>query len=717
MPPSTSARAPDDTFDLSNELPFTVGAWKVEPASLTLSRPDAELRLEPRTVQVLVVLARSRGQVLSRAELLDQAWPDAVVGDEALTVAISKLRRALAQGDEGADFIETIPRVGYRLHEVGNGDQASPAEAGEPVVRLRHLVALGLSLGLAAVAFAAGWLGSPRAEDAHGPAQSDVLRPPEARRLTARPGLESQASLDPAGRRLVFLEVDSDRSGLTILDLQTGEESPLTSGATYNPKWSPVDQRVAFLRYEADHAVLSLISSAGGPVEEFLRVDPSPLVGLDWHPDGTRIVWSGRDTERETFAVKEIDLRTGDVRRLTRPPASDLGDARPNYSPDGRWLAFLRGKDQYSYDLWVLDTATGGERRLTQDGRRIWGFDWQDDSKRLVFSSNRTGRFQLWLMPIEPSVHGRDSVPTWIPLPDEQVRFPEVRGSEIFYDSFEVPGDLFEVSADGEVVTSPVNSKGRESCPAYSPDGTRLAYGSDRSGAAEVWIRDDDGESRRLTRLEASMLRAVGWSPDGSRLVAKVVLAGEQQVVLIDAHTGEAQRLPTPGVIADVAFGPDGRSVFFAGDAGGRFEIWRLPLPEDEVEHREGVEPIRVTEFGALAVRFGVDGTAYVLSGARPELLQREPGGSWETVLPDFLPARAFAWTVVGREIHALHSAESGDLVWKRWDPATGDSMELARLPPRLENGGFAVHPNGRTAVIGRLLPWESDLRMATARQ
>ena len=107
-----------------------MGGWRINRATNEISRADETVRLEPKVMEVLVALADHAGAVLSREDLLAAVWPGVVVGDEALTQSIIKLRRALGDNPRSPAFIETIPKRGYRLiAQVTEGD-ATPAAPG-----------------------------------------------------------------------------------------------------------------------------------------------------------------------------------------------------------------------------------------------------------------------------------------------------------------------------------------------------------------------------------------------------------------------------------------------------------------------------------------------------------------------------------------------------------------------------------------------------------
>ncbi len=105
-----------------------VGDWLVDSALNEVRRGDEAIRLEPKAIEVLVYLAGKAGDVVGREALLSAVWPGVVVGDDALTQAIAKLRKALGDEAHSPRYIETISKRGYRLLAPVGGGEAGPAE-------------------------------------------------------------------------------------------------------------------------------------------------------------------------------------------------------------------------------------------------------------------------------------------------------------------------------------------------------------------------------------------------------------------------------------------------------------------------------------------------------------------------------------------------------------------------------------------------------------
>jgi DNA-binding winged helix-turn-helix (wHTH) protein/tetratricopeptide (TPR) repeat protein len=154
---------------LAREKPFRIGAVEIRPAAREVIGPAARERLQPRVMQVLIALVRARGEILTRDDLIESCWDGRIVGEDALSRVMSKLRRVGEGAGRGAWRLETIPKVGYRLTPEGHDpDAAYPvADPFQPRrVSRRAWVALGAS-GLA-VAVASGatlWLRRPKIPD------------------------------------------------------------------------------------------------------------------------------------------------------------------------------------------------------------------------------------------------------------------------------------------------------------------------------------------------------------------------------------------------------------------------------------------------------------------------------------------------------------------------------------------------------------------------
>jgi TolB-like protein/DNA-binding winged helix-turn-helix (wHTH) protein/Tfp pilus assembly protein PilF len=94
---------------------FRLGQWRVDPALNEISRDDTTVRLEPRTMRLLVCLAEHAGDVVNVNQLLDTVWKDLVVTQCSVYQAVAALRRALGDDRKNPTYIASVVRRGYRL--------------------------------------------------------------------------------------------------------------------------------------------------------------------------------------------------------------------------------------------------------------------------------------------------------------------------------------------------------------------------------------------------------------------------------------------------------------------------------------------------------------------------------------------------------------------------------------------------------------------------
>src|SRR5271154_1159881 len=92
-----------------------VGAWRVDAISGQISKGDGIVRMEARTMRLLVCLAERASEVVSIDELLDKVWAGVIVTLDSVYQAIATLRRHLADGSKDPTYIATVPRLGYRM--------------------------------------------------------------------------------------------------------------------------------------------------------------------------------------------------------------------------------------------------------------------------------------------------------------------------------------------------------------------------------------------------------------------------------------------------------------------------------------------------------------------------------------------------------------------------------------------------------------------------
>ena len=149
-----------------------IGAWCLDPVSGDMTRDGATVRLDPRSLRLLLCMAARAGETVSAEDLLSEGWPGVIVTPDSVYQAIASLRRTLGDDSRQASYITTVPRQGYKLvAEVAPWDApasvtATPADsAPQPSHASRSRLAF---LATACIPIAIGivfWLHNTQAND------------------------------------------------------------------------------------------------------------------------------------------------------------------------------------------------------------------------------------------------------------------------------------------------------------------------------------------------------------------------------------------------------------------------------------------------------------------------------------------------------------------------------------------------------------------------
>ena len=177
----------------------------------------------------------------------------------------------------------------------------------------------------------------------------------------------------------------------------------------------------------------------------------------------------------------------------------DSADWVPDWSPDGRWIAYTSTPERSRAAEIVIVAVDGrGQRRLTTNDARDERPRWSPDGRRIAFNSDRDGNWNIYLYDLEQGVErrltsdpGQDLRPDFSP-DGRYILFDSDRSGDI---------ELYEVAvADPERTTRLTDSPGRDAYGAYAPDGSRIAFTSDRDGDAEIFVmRRDGSDPQQLT--------------------------------------------------------------------------------------------------------------------------------------------------------------------------------------------------------------------------
>jgi Tol biopolymer transport system component/imidazolonepropionase-like amidohydrolase len=418
--------------------------------------------------------------------------------------------------------------------------------------------------------------------------------------VTLREGTSMAAALSPDGRTIALdlvgaLWTVGISGGAATRILEDGYDARM-------PAWSPDGRQLAFQAYRSGTWAIWTMNADGRNVRQ---VTSGPFDDREphWSPDGTRLAFSS--DRSGNYDVWTVAIDGGVLRQLTTDAGNDF---MPAWSPDGREIAFVsdrRERGVYAIDaasarehVIQLEAATVAAPSFAPGGASVTYAAYAGSTSRLMVGGNNIADLAedvfpfraQWLSALE-ILYTADGKIKRRPATGGPARTIEFSADVSFARStftlrpralttrtgervrgvmhpaispdgqrvaFAALGDLWVASTRRtEAVPERITSDPFvETDPAWSPDGTRLAYSSDRDGSMDLWIRDlPSGSDRKV----AAGAMAAAWSPDGLEIA---FLDLEAQLQIVDVAGGGVRkahdRLNEPG---RPSWSPDGRAV------------------------------------------------------------------------------------------------------------------------------------------------------------
>jgi DNA-binding winged helix-turn-helix (wHTH) protein/Tol biopolymer transport system component len=575
------------------------GPFEADLSSGKLYKLGNQVHLQDQPFRVLVMLLEHPGEVVTREEVRKKLWPEGtfVDFDEGLDTALKKLRHALGDSAQNPNFIETIPRRGYRLIAPVNGKgpatteqeafmEAAPTDGAltaKPLVddirsssnvkdsSARTAVLLKYALGVTAILIVVTVLRFYKMAPSMGAFDPQKL---QVTRLTEN-GMVAGVAISPDGRFAAYAKREGEKEGLWIRQVATQSDVQIVPSDTngfHGLTFSPDGNYIYFVRSDKNDAYFKYLYSipALGGVERKLITDVDSPVSFS--PDGQQFVY-----EHAAQPINGIEIKianadgSGDhILAVIHKGSGFLFQPGPSWSPDGKTIAVPARllEKQPRWVLFSVSTANGNLRELYSSNDEIGRPGWISSGKNLLVPhyDPQLHRTQLWT-----------------------VSFPDGE-THAFVKDLSDYGDDLDLTRDARTAAAIAT---RTVAQVWSAPGTNLAAAeritnSDvpmlevaetldgklvMSGVDDtLWIMNADGS--QLERFsDARDAKAV--APCGHFIVFVAQELDTTSILRVNRSGMERTKLAAGNLCCTVC-GRDGQSVFYVTIDPPQ-KIWRLP--------------------------------------------------------------------------------------------------------------------------------------------
>ena len=381
---------------------------------------------------------------------------------------------------------------------------------------------------------------------------------PTTRKIWADARTNLLGGLSPDGESLSF--VDPSTGDLAVYDLRNGQTRVLVKNPpdaqtfAYFSAFSRDGERIAYAWFndEGFYELWTVNAEGGAPRRLYSNPETGFVQPCDWSLDGSEILtlFFRKDNVSQIALVSADD---GSVRILKT--LSWFYPKKISFSPDGRFILYdsITGRDEAARDILLLSADGSSERKLIEHPANDIFPAWTPAGDGVVFASDRSGEMDLWLAPFHDGGVGGEprriarSFGRALPLgvSADGVYYYGVRAgrSDVVTASFR-DGRLGEPSIAG------IRTVGRNTAPAWSHDGKRLAYltqlGTENYGRESRGVAVWSPATRQETLLVPSLafISQLHWSPDDRRLLASGSDGrGRSGLFTVDPDTGAVEGL------------------------------------------------------------------------------------------------------------------------------------------------------------------------------
>jgi len=719
---------------------YEFGPFRLDTAEQLLLRDGKPVSLTPKAFEMLVALVERSGHLVEKEELMKVVWADAFVEESNLTNNVSALRKLLGQGKGGENYIETVPKRGYRFtapvtelapetlvvekrtltrivreeseEETHSRDPGIAPESTLPHPRtlsgihasrsILPLVIATLIVVGGATAFGIYWLiMRSQARNQPGAVPFALM---DVSPLTTS-GKVAHSAISPDGKYMTSVVKDAQGNSLWLKHISAPSNVRIagpTMTEYLSVAFTPDGNTIYYITLDHDkgESTLYRVPVLGG-VSEVLANDIYPI---GFSPDGKQIAFVRMRRSESTLVVADTNgANQRVVATRHKPDFFELEWNAPAWSPDGKSIACAARVNDKSghYDtILKVDPTEGtqtpiGTKRWDMVGQPVW---LPDNSGLLFTASERPGApLQVWHIdraagPPTRITHDLNSYFD-LSITGDAKRFAAVQVQTVSTISVALNAD----ASNAKQISSEIGSL--ESLT-WTLDG-QIVYRSSAGGSgADIWIMKADGSNAKQLTVGARVARGLDVTPDGRHIIFSSDAMGQFNLWRVDTDGGNLRQLTAGTGEFYPQCTPDARWVVYQSDEGIDPRVWKVPT--------DSGQPVQLTTTRAAKPVVSPDGQMIAYSYLDLDLKPSRWGigiisteGGQRLKRFDFPPTvvdRNVRWSPDGKSIAFVNSPGGRTDVWLQpLDGSAPRQLTNFKSEPIL---AFDWSPDGRSIAF-----------------
>jgi DNA-binding winged helix-turn-helix (wHTH) protein/Tol biopolymer transport system component len=552
---------------------MTDNIWKINGVLFSevnqmLSFENSSIQLEFRESEVLAYFCKHPNKQITRNELIDNVWQGQIITDNAVNRVITKLRKALGDDARNSQFIQTLPRIGYKF--IAN---IRSIEANNPKKPLQQkhtswFLIVTLMFVLLIVLY---WVLTSTKEIE---SSKSVLA------LTREGGIEDDATISPNGKYLSYRSDNDGWKRIFIKNLKTGEVTKLTvnAGDAISGNWSADSSKIIYIYNNKSICQIREVSIVNKEEEKVLHHCPLGSYGrVIYNHNNRQLIYSEKQAGEQPYLLYTLDIRSGHKQKLNQPVPFNAGHIFFDLHPTEDKLLLSSPDEKQWQAFYLMDLKTNQ-----------FTFLFNKDEYICCAIFNHLGNKIVTMGPypndslIEMDYYGNN--PTTI-FNSSHLVGPAKRianDSDYVYSGSHINFDISFYDFITKESISIADSSVVDRLPSISNDQSQLAYISMESNTAQVWLYDVNIHSKKQLSLfsDHQYYLDLQFSPNDKTLSVLM----RYGIRMVDVKTGAISQVTIPQQAIRGMTWYDNETLSFSIKVSGKWRVHHYSVESDSLE-------------------------------------------------------------------------------------------------------------------------------------